>query len=71
MIQKMTGFVILRKEKYLSSMAGSIHREIQGVQDDFPGIFHQENFASGSVSPYSTKDNVFVGIKDSSLKGKS
>jgi hypothetical protein len=69
MIKKMTGFVILRKEKYLSSMAGSIYREIQGVQDDFPEIFHQENFASGSVLQYST--NVFVGIKDGSLNKRS
>ena len=40
-------------------MAGNLHREIQGVQDEFSGIFHQETFASGSVLQYST--NVFVG----------
>jgi hypothetical protein len=69
MIEKNDGFCDPPKEKYLSNMAGSIHREIQGVQDDFPEIFHQENFASGSVLQYST--NVFVGIKDGSLNKRS
>ena len=65
----MTDFVSLRNEKYPSNLAGNIHRELQGIQDVFHGKFHQENIASGSVLIYST--NVFVGIKDSSLKGEA
>lgn len=65
----MTDFVSLRNEKYPSNLAGSIHRELQDIQDDFHGKFHQENIASGSVLKYST--NVFVGIKDSSLKDEA